>query len=153
MVDYGTTDRCTDGTPSASSIYSATYSADKGCDDNGTTRWATGSGVAFPHWWKYDFGAAVKWRISKITITPNSGYVKNFTVQGSNNDSTWATLYTGQHENNGSLETFTFTNKTEYRYIMINFPDNWVGGTDLSFFEAQVFEGIYPPDSGFFMFF
>jgi len=53
MAEYGTTDRLTGGTPSASTEYGVGSKADKACDDNPTTDWRTAPATYPPHWWKY----------------------------------------------------------------------------------------------------
>jgi hypothetical protein len=143
MTDYGTTDRFTGGSITASSYYS-TYVAANAVDDNASTKWHPNT---LPDsWLKYDFGAAVKWKISKVTTKSlNVGAsVKNFTVNGSNNDSDYSLLYTGLAADNTNVQTFTFINKTEYRYIKIIFLDGY--GAALEVAEIQSFEGIYPVD-------
>ncbi len=158
MTDYGTTDRLTGGTPSASGILGG-YPASQACDDNAATRWISNS-AAFPHWWKYDFGAGVSWKISKITIkgaiVDTHIGIKDFSVQGSNNDTDYTTLYTGQTVDNENLQTFNFTadNKIAYRYIKINITTSWdttPNDQNAEIWEFRAFEGIYP--SGAFMFF
>jgi hypothetical protein len=53
----GGADQCTGGTPSASSEYSAPYTADKAFDGSNTTSWFSGSG--FPQWLQYEFAAPI----------------------------------------------------------------------------------------------
>jgi len=114
-------DKLTGGTASTDSFYNATSVASKACDDDTGTQWLTAN-VALPHWWKYDFGAGIAYKIEKFTHygTPgNATGIKNFKIQGSNNDSTWSDLYTGTAQSNTTREIFTFTNNVAYRYMRV----------------------------------
>jgi len=147
MPTYGTTDRCTGGVASADSITGG-YVAANACDDDAGTFWASAN-TAFPHWWKYDFGAGITWRISQLTIKAGivgtSIGIKDFTLQGSKDDSNWTVLYTGQQANNTDIQTFSFINKNLYRYCMINITTDWEAGYEMTYLnEVQMFEGIYP---------
>ena len=152
MPTYGTTDRCTGGTASANAVYGIDHADHAVANDGNASYWYATSG---PCWWKYDFGAGVAWRISKLimqcaNIVTKCG-VKNFTVQGSNNDSDYTTLYTGITVNNNNEQTFTWTNKVSYRYIKINVIDDWDATGYALICEVQMFEGIYP-STGFILF-
>ena len=147
-MKYGTTDRCTGGTPTADSQYDVNYPPSHTFDSNDATWW--NSGVTLPHWIKYDFGAAVSWKISKVTIksgqaAQNAISPKTFTIEGSNNDSDFDVLDTQTNLDNWSAletRTFTFTNKINYRYIKINITvteqGSYAGAN-----EIDMFEGIY----------
>ncbi|GAG67627.1 unnamed protein product, partial [marine sediment metagenome] len=113
-----------DGTPTADTEYDVGYEATKACDDNLETRWIS-STSAFPHWWKYDLGAGVtkivtKLRIYKFGDTAGCP-LKDFTLQGSNNNEDWTTIHTGQVANvtTPTWEEFTFSNAIAYRYYLI----------------------------------
>jgi len=143
MAEYGVTDRLTGGTPSADSV-NAGYVAANACDNNATTYWQSAL-AACPHWWKYDFGAGVTWKISKVTI---KGYgsslsINAFKVQGSNNDSNWDDLHSDNCANNSDVQTFTFTNRTPYRYFRIYISSSYDAGGSVAEYEFEAFEGIY----------
>jgi nucleoid DNA-binding protein len=138
----------TGGTTTTDSEYSASYITAYSDDGNINTRWA--SGATFPHWWKYDFGSGVTKVVTKLRMyTYSSGSydtVKNFNVQGSNNDSTWTTLYTGIGiQTTSSLwQEFIFNNINYYRYYKINFIDTWSGSeTTMSIWEIEMMEGVF----------
>ena len=146
MATYGTTERCTGGTASADSVGDGLVAANA-FDDNATTRWRANYGT-FPHWIKYDFGAGVFWRISKVTVKclnySTNTAMTDFTVQGSNNDTDYTVIYTGVHADNENVQTFTFTNKTAYRYIKINITTGVSAEKVGDIAELEMFEGIYP---------
>ena len=80
--------------------------------------------------WKYDLGSGVTKVVTKLRIKP--GYVtndtrfKDFTLQGSNNNSDWDTIYTGQVvENSVAWQDFTFSNSIAYRYYMLHGTTSW----------------------------
>jgi len=153
MAKYGTTDRCSGGTASADSVGDGLVAANA-VDNNITTRWRANYGT-FPHWWKYDFGAGTIWAISKVTVkclnyTTNT-CMTDFTIQGSNNDSDYSILYTGVHADNEDVQTFTFINRTKYRYIKINITTGVSAEKVGDIAEIEMFEGIYP--SGAFLLF
>lgn len=70
----GGADQCTGGTASASSVYSATYSADKAFDNDGATYWAA-SAVA-PGWLKYTFASATEVEEYLVTAPADGNYTK-----------------------------------------------------------------------------
>jgi hypothetical protein len=123
-----TDDLLTGGTPSADSVWQAGYEASKACDDNNGTYWCSLNTV-YPHWWKYDFGAGITKTIAKITIlgywVANGLYIKDFKLQGSNDDSDWTDIYTGQTANNANKQEFTFANANAYRYYRIYATSTW----------------------------
>lgn len=121
-----TPDLLINGTASASSE-EVGYEAAKACDNNTATAWSSGD-VAYPHWWNYYFGNGK--RIIKLTIMPRlvTGVdygLKNFTLQGSNDNVNWTTVYTGLAANNGDIQVFTFTNTNFYKYYRINATDGY----------------------------
>ena len=131
-------DVCGGGTASADTIYNATYSADKACDDLANTAWST-TDVAYPHWWKYDLGEGNEKTVNKYTIqardTSGETAAKDFKLQGSNNDSDWTDLdiQTGETYTNGQKKTYTGlsegVNTTAYRYYRFLGTSNNSGAT------------------------
>ena len=143
-----TGDQLETGTPTVDTFYgdNPQFNAAKGCDNNITTRW-TSKTTAFPHWWKYDWGSGSTRIIRKLRIkgaTDAGGkFVKDFTLQGSNNDSDWTTIHTGQQAENENWQDYTFANSTAYRYYMINITSNWRVADDLTgFWETEMMEKI-----------
>lgn len=141
-----TLDILTGGIPSADSYVGAGNESDKACDDNITTIWVS-TNTAFPHWWKYDLGIGITKIVAKLRIYAWHDFAgttsKNFTLQGSNNDTDWTVVYTGIVANIASgWQDFTFTNIISYRYYKVNFTDNWRGDNWCSIYEFEMMELI-----------
>ena len=135
----------TGGTISASSNAGAPYVEANGLDGNLTTYWASDGG-AYPKWWKYDLGSGITKIARKLKfytyIDGAGGILKNFTLQGSNDNSNWTTVYTGLATNTGDVwQTFMFDNITAYRYYKINCTDNYRSDNYVGFYEIRLFEG------------
>jgi hypothetical protein len=103
---------------SASSTYSGSYPAYAAFDGNAATRWATPSGT-HTGWLKIDIGTAKAITGYRI-LSYSSQSPTDWTVQGSNNDSTWTTLDTRTGQQPTTLTTFSFTNSTAYRYYKLD---------------------------------
>ena len=90
--------------------------------------WAANSDAP-PHWWKYDFGSGNEQILVQVSIKPwgdGVGYgVKDFNIEGSNDDTNWDVLYTDQHPNDNTLIDYSFTNTTAYRYYRIYLSTTW----------------------------
>ena len=144
---YGS-DVLTGGTPSADSVYldNPTYAEDKACDDNESTRWVSEDTVGFPHWWKYDLGNGVTKIVTKVRIYPyrsagENVRLKDFKIQGSNNDSDWTDIHTGQQTNDLGWQDYTFANENAYRYNRIYVTTTWdVGNAGCGIYEIEMME-------------
>ncbi|GMT43063.1 MAG: hypothetical protein IEMM0002_1474 [bacterium] len=132
-------DLCTGGTATASSEQS-TREASKGFDDDTGSRWQSNAPAA--QWIKYQFAQAEP--ISKVRINPymyaGNASIRNFTIDGSNNDADWTTLYTGEHPDESGWRDFTFSNSTAYLYIKINITTTWNANPAL--FEVEMMEVV-----------
>jgi len=142
-----TEDKCTGGT-SSGTVGTSGHDHTYAFDNNASTYWNTDASGAFPHYLQYDFGAGVAWKISRVTIKNYLAKgIINFSIMGSNNDTNWTTLYTGTATDTTDVQTFTFTNKTKYRYCKFNITSN-VTGTNTVAYEVEMMAGIYPPVGG-----
>lgn len=141
-------DVLTGGTASADTDAGAGYEAAKGNDNDLGTRW-TSDNSALPHWWKYDLGEAVTKTVRKLRIhkfwNVSGSILKDFTLQGSNNDSDWDVISTEQAADAGEdaiWEEFTFANSTAYRYYLINITTNYREDNYAAFWEVEMLEII-----------
>lgn len=144
MADY-TSDLCSGGTASANNGTAA-----NAFDNNETTEW---NSTIQPSWIKYDFGAGNAKRIerlrTKATISTTDRKYNVFSIAGSNNDSDYTTLYSGNGAQTLNWETWDFSNATSYRYIKMTIT-NTHAGTYTRLVEIEMMEKIYA--SGFFCF-
>jgi len=134
-------DFCTGGVASASSEY-AGYPASKAFDNDESTRWSSTS-VAAPHWIKYDLGVGITKIINRITFLPfasGGSPIKNFKVQGSNNDSDWDDLLSTIAPNVTGWQSYSITNSTAYRYYRLWMTDTYRGDNWCSIFEIKMAE-------------
>jgi hypothetical protein len=140
------------GTASSDSVYSGGYEANKACDNNAGTRWSSTTS-AYPHWWKYDFGAGISRKVNAIQvkqfIDSNNGG-RAFTFAGSNDNSNWITLYTGECPNvDDTYFMFSFANDITYRYYRIQWATAWQGTTvsvrEIEFIETDFIGARWNP--------
>lgn len=118
------------GTASADNEYNNTnYALVNACDNDEASMWFTATGG--PHWWKYDLGAGQGKVVTSVRVKPGplSGYsytgLRHFVLKGSNDNSNWTTIYSGEHANNLYSATFSFSNSNAYRYYMIDGLDSY----------------------------
>ncbi len=134
-----------DGTPSVSSSYSNFYDASKGVDGDMSTRWSSGSNT-LPEYFKYDLGPGLTKKINKISIWPyydgQGGEIQDFTIQGSNNDSSYDIIYTGLIVTGSNNEQdFVFANSNAYRYYKMEITTNYRTDGFAGFWEIKAYEG------------
>jgi len=99
-TSIGGSDVASGGTPSADSTLGG-FPASNAFDGNNSTSWISGSG-AYPHWIKYDFGAGNEKDIVECAVagrldsSSTWGYQspRDFTLDYSDDDSAWTTLFT-----------------------------------------------------------
>jgi hypothetical protein len=128
-------DICTGGTATASRSYSAGTTPDKAFDNNTGTGWYNRADTTstMPEWIKYDLGAgntktANMLRVYLAIVSAGHTGFKNFTLQASNDDSNWDTIYTGLNTPNNSTgwKEYSFSSTpTAYRYWKIEMTDSY----------------------------
>jgi hypothetical protein len=123
----------------ASSDYAYTgYPAANAIDGSLSTVWSCYGG-SMPNWLKIDYGTPRI--INKIKISPYSGAgicVKDFSFLGSNDDANWDTLLTAQVAESSDLQSFSFSNFTQYRYYKLNVTSSW--GTFVAINELESYQ-------------
>lgn len=141
--DEYSSDILTGGTATADTDFGGTQPAPNACDDNEATYWQSDE-VAFPHWWKYDFGAGVTKIVRKLRVKPGYSVAyqrfKDFKLQGSNNDLDWDDLYTGQHAQTIDWEDYIIPNTTAYRYYRLWITSDWEGYVFANIYEIEMME-------------
>ena len=113
IIGYGAS-FITGGTASA---ISSMYPPGTACNLNINDYWY--QNTYMPAWWKYDLGVGVTKTARKLRLIAVSGYLHDFTLQGSNDDSIWADLYSGTQEHNDNWQEYLFANAVAYRYYRL----------------------------------
>lgn len=131
-----------DGTPSADSHHDF-YVSSRAFDNNTGTGWLSDDS-AFPHWIKYDLGEGVAKKARKLCLYPQDIQVGDFTLGGSNDDSSWVELVSDTANGVSEWQEWEFENLTAYRYYIITITSNLTGGGDTygGVMEIELLEGL-----------
>lgn len=106
-------------------------------DHNLTSNAYFGMGVS--DWIKFDFGSGNSETCNKIYLKNMEMFgVKGWTLAGSNNDSSWTTLGTGTAADNETLQGFTISNTTAYRYYRLTADTSYGEGMGTYIFELEL---------------
>ncbi|MCH9649588.1 MAG: discoidin domain-containing protein [Deltaproteobacteria bacterium] len=114
---------------STSGIFSSSYPAWKAFDGSNSSMWISQVWET-PAWIAYNFGSARV--IDRYTITNTNGSLtsrapKDFTLQGSNNGSLWATLDTRSNQTgwvSGTPRSYTVANPGSYSRYRLHITDD-----------------------------
>ena len=153
-------DICNGGTPSSSSAYSGSYTAQYAFDNFWTSSncWASLAAptVANPQWLKYDFGTGNLKRVTKYTIRARlytsdwNRCPKDWTFEGSNDNTTWTVLDTRTAETGWNTSSnppekriYTFSNNDYFQYYRINIT-GYGGGTSPAYVSIGEMEMMSP---------
>jgi len=124
-------------------VYLAWKAFDKNINDYG---WISAIG-GIPAWLKLDYGSGNEKIVTKYSVRGTKTYTtrspKDWTFEGSNNDSDWDVLDTITGETGwGSVENRVFICDTygSYRYYRLNISDNNGDGSFISLCEIEMFE-------------
>ena len=109
-------------------------------DGSLNTFWRDSGGV--PSWLGVDFGEEII--ITKINMAGISTRIKDFTLQGSNNFSTWDNIYSGQQTNDNVLRTHEFENHNSYRYYRVYILSVWSSGYGAGLSELEMYSASEP---------
>ncbi|GAA3434536.1 discoidin domain-containing protein [Kutzneria kofuensis] len=121
-------------TATSSSVESSTYAAAKAFDGNLTsTRWASKEG-SDPQWLQVDLGATHS--VTEVKLTWEAAYGKSYTVQTSDDGTTWTTIYSTTTGNGGTDDLTGLAGSG--RYVRMN---GTARGTSYgySLYEMQVY--------------
>ncbi len=149
--------RATGGIPSASSDNSGGgEGADKAFDGTTSTKWFTGSGAGSVGWLQYDFGAGVKWVVTRYDLSSANDEPtrdpRDWQFQGSNDGTSWTTLdtQTGQSWASRFLtKQYSVTTPGPYQYYRLNITAN-NGAGDIQLSEMALYAyGNTPPLSAY----
>jgi hypothetical protein len=110
-------------TPVSATASTALTAASNAIDGNAGTRWESAHAVD-PSWITLDFGTAKNF--TSIAIDWEAANAANYTVQGSNNNSSWTTIAKRTGGTFGN-RTDTLTLSGNYRYLRINGTTRSVG--------------------------
>lgn len=130
---------------SASSIFSASFSANKAFNntfDEVNGGWQTPSGTIRDQWLKVDFTnpvaiAMVRFQHDCSETYPNSA-IRNFRIESSSDNSNWIIQYVGVGSYGiGMITTAKFTPTGSFRYWRIYIVDNY-GGSYIMISEAEM---------------
>ena len=143
------TDFLSGGTATADSQWDVNYAASYAFDNNEATRWSS-TNSAFPHWVKYDLGTAITKTARKLRLKSfGSGVncqLKDFKLQGSNNDADWTDILTAVGSNTDAWQEWAFANSVAYRYYRIYVTSSYyTGGNQVSIWEIELMESTSPP--------
>lgn len=90
-------------------------------------------------WIKFDFGSGNSEICNKIYIKNMELFgVQNWTLAGSNNDSSWTDIGTGAAADNETLQGFTIINTTSYRYYRLTVDSAYGLGMGTYIFELEL---------------
>jgi len=136
------TDFLNDGSATADSTYDP-YVPSKAFDNLTNTYWLSDE-TAFPHWIKYNLGAEVAKKARKLRLLPGQQQIKDFKLEGSNNDSVWTELLEGEATWNVVWNEWEFNNAVAYQYYKITITSNHTGGdnTYAGITEIELMEAI-----------
>lgn len=108
------------GTPSQKDTRVGDYGAEKACDGlvyGDAGNFAEGGTEYYGGWWwKYDLGAGNAKVFTWCGLYGGTYGMKNFKVEGSNNDSDWTVIHTDIGGYTYSWTYYKMTNSTAYRY-------------------------------------
>ena len=121
----------TGGTPSAENEGSG--AASLAVDGDISTCWAPNTEGSF--WWKYDLGIGITKNARQLRINDFLARIGTFDLEGSNDDSNWTIIYSGDNQGLTGWQEYEFSNSVAYRYYRLSLdPYNpWQGVTVAEF--------------------
>ena len=143
-----TTNTTPSGEAFGTSILAASSDYYKAFDGDDSTSWHSGAingTYPIPCDIGYNFGKAVLVKtinyIPRVYtgVSPNVPYVKSYQIQGSNDKSTWTTLYTKTNDTSVTAQTIELDNNVSYRYYQMHITASDVDNNSVSLLELQFY--------------
>jgi hypothetical protein len=120
---------CRNGTAGAS--FRAMSTAWRAFDGDPATQWQVALGSNYPGWVQYDFGpgrAAVATRARFKPGFTNGAYgVRQYAIEGSNDERNWVTLDSGEHAADTAWMECAWTNRVACRWHRLRVATGWTG--------------------------
>tara|TARA_R110002167_G_scaffold42512_2_gene129093 strand:+ start:542 stop:1030 length:489 start_codon:yes stop_codon:yes gene_type:complete len=114
-------------TVSADTEYNGNFPAWEAFDQ--TTQFWNSTNTAAPHWLKVDFGSSQIVYKYSITGRGSTNDIRDFELQGSDNNNTWTTLDTQIDKGiSGLAVEYVLASSATYRYFRLYMTDNNGGG-------------------------
>ena len=144
LDNYYGLDFCNGGTASADKSAGISFLPSNAFDNYIDNSWRSGS-TPHPHWIKYDLGDGITKVARKLRMYLYvSAVLKEFILQGSNNDTDWDNiLETQTTENTPGWHEFEFYNNNAYRYYRIYTLSNWADNGHATIQEIELQEVEY----------
>ena len=148
LIPSMTSDSAPSGSVSASSIYSTGYDAWNALDGNSATWWNSDGSSALPQWIQYQFPSAVTAFSYSLTSngldTGAGGFPAAWTIEGSNDGSTWTVLDSRTFSGITGDQTLTYNLATtgSYEYYRVNVTAANGGGSNCEIGEWQLYGGV-----------
>ena len=144
------------GTASASSENAPSESAAQAFDGSTATKWFTGDSAGSTGWLQYNFGAGVKWVVTRYDLSSANDEPardpRDWQFQGSNDGINWTILDTqsGQSwESRFLRKQYPVSVPGAYQYYRLNITDN-NGAGDIQLSEMALYAyGDAPPHSAY----
>lgn len=134
----GYTDDLTGGlTYISTSDFSSSYANHMAFDNSIASSWSASGTVGQAV--GVDFGTSRK--ISKLRIMTN-GRLKNFDLEGSNDNSTWTVIYSGIQLSNSNWQEYIFENSMGYRFYRVKCTGSLYTGSNVMITEIEMMESL-----------
>lgn len=117
--------------------FSTSYANHMAFDNDTTSSWAASGTVGQAV--GVDFGIDKK--ISKLRIMTN-GRLKNFDLEGSNDNSAWTVVYSGTQLSNSDWQEYMFENSVGYRYYRVKCTGSLYNGSNVMITEIEMMESL-----------
>jgi len=123
----------------ATGTSASTLAPDKACDGDTSTKWQPQTSNTTEEWLKLDFPYQLKIKKMKTLVgATNATNLTSWSIQGSNDNSNWNSLYTSTSRQT-DIEEITLNNNTFYKYYRVYITRN-TGTAYVNVAEIQITE-------------